>query len=113
MSAGRTERSAMLALILAVVVLLVSSEGGSSVAAVLAGALFGGGTVLALVEAKPEWFTVRRARSVAREKCDEVRDLLVAEMRALEQAERAPIPPIRMRAPDEGEADSGEARKAA
>ena len=104
MTPPRTEGRALLALILAVVVLLVyqGPESDPTMIAVgFAGALAGAGIALAAVCWKPGLFA-RRRRQSARERCDEIRDLLVAELRAFEQEEeRRPAPPIRMRRTEE------------
>lgn len=109
----RTEGSALLALILAVVILLVSrgpESQGSPVAIGLACALGGAGVALAAVCWTSGKGALRRS-TVAREKCDEIRDLLVAELHAFEEEERRPVPPIRMsRNEEQAPADS---RKAA
>ena len=112
MNGTRTEGSSLLALILAVIVLLVyrgPDSDGSSIAMGIAGLLVGAGITLAIVQWKFD-LIVRRA-SQARERCDEIRDLLIAEQHALEEAERRPIPPIRMRA--NGDSEPADMRKTA
>ena len=99
MGGSRTEQSATLALILAFIVLLFSrgSEAASaSWAVALAGALAGAGIALAVVRYRREWSSAGGRRRSAREKCDEIRDLLVTELHALEGTEAAPQDAIRM-----------------
>jgi hypothetical protein len=114
------DRSAVLALIIAVVILLASQTreagGGTRLAYAFAGAFAGAGTILGCARFWPEAIK-GRGRTEARRKCDEIRDLLAAEIDSLRPAEQPPVArgrtampvaPIRMARGDSRTEDEGD-----